>query len=681
MKGFSKSFLIVTIGVLMTAFTFTGCSDEKESKGLDVENIDFTVEPGQDFYQYAVGNWMANNPIPAEYTRWGSFEELAERNYVILKKMMEETSADSGAEKGSVSQLVGAFYASGMDSAKIEKLGAEPLKPELQKIDNIKNKTDFAKEVARMHMYTSNPLFYFYAGQDAKNSEMVIAQLSQAGLGLPDRDYYLNKDDKSKEIREKYVQHVENMFKLMGQDEKEAKQNAKTVMDIETKLAKASMTRVERRDPKKTYNKMSLAELANNSNGFDWKLYFNTLGLERTDAINVAQPEFMREVGKLTSNESLSNLKTYLKWNLVRSFAYSLSSDFVNERFGFAGTFLNGAEELQPRWKRMINSTNGALGEAVGQVYVKENFPPEAKEKALDLVNNVLAAMEERINNLEWMGEETKKQAIKKLNSLTVKIGYPDEWIDYSNIDISRDNYVQNEMNSNYAAFQRELAKIGNPVDRNEWEMNPQTVNAYFHPLKNEIVFPAAILQPPFFDAEADNAVNYGAIGAVIGHEITHGFDDQGRQYDAEGNIQDWWTKDDEERFNSRTKFLVDQYNEYMPVDTFRVNGELTLGENIADLGGLNVALTALEKANEGKEVEEIDGFTPEQRFFLSWAQVWRNNIRDENLLVRLKTDPHSPGKYRVIGPLVNMPEFYEAFEIRPEDPMARLDTLRVKIW
>ncbi|MGE5457889.1 MAG: M13 family metallopeptidase [Methanococcaceae archaeon] len=675
--------IIVMIGLCMTEINYSaGGRDNKDAKNkaLDPANIDKSVKPSVDFYEYANGSWLKNNPIPDEYTRWGSFEILAESNYKILKEILE-SAAKSDAPKVTIRQKVGDLYKTGMDEARIESEGAKPLAPIMKEIDNIKSLKDLVSEIAAFHGEGFSALFNFSSGADAKNSVMEIAQLDQGGLGLPDRDYYIKDDARSKEVREKYVTHIINMFKLAGFSAEAAAKNADVIMAIETRLAKASMDRVEMRDPNKTYNKMAPAKLIEMAPGFDWTLYFTVAGIENPGDINVSEPEFFKAISQAMKEVELKDWKTYLKWNLLHNSAYLLSSNFVNERFDFADKFLNGAKVLQPRWKRIMRVCDGLIGEALGQLYVKETFTPEAKDRAKKIVASLLDAMGERIKNVDWMSAVTKEQALKKLASFTVKIGYPDKWTDYKPLTLGNTSYFENVLNAERFHFKRTLNKIGKPVDKTQWGMSPQTVNAYYNPSQNEIVFPAAILQPPFYSVDADDAVNYGAMGAVIGHEVTHGFDDQGRQFDAQGNLTDWWTKEDGEKFTERARLIIAQYNNYTPVDTMHLNGSFTQGENIADLGGLNVALTAFKKTEEFKKNEVIDGFTPVQRFFLSWAQVWRGNIRDQNLMMRIKTDPHSPGKYRVNGPVCNMPEFWEAFSVKPGDPMAKSPETLVKIW
>ena len=679
--------LITGIFILFNMFILLSCGNSMEEKngngvkGFDRSNMDTTVSPAVDFYQYVNGNWIKNNPIPDEYSIWATFTQLAEENNKVLKKILETAAANKDAKQGSNEQKIGDFYFTGMDTVQIEKDGYNPIKPDLKKVSEINSADDLNKVIAELHREGVSALFNFYSNADAKNSDMTIAELSQGGLGLPDRDYYTNDDARSKEVREKYLEHVAKMLMLIGQDSVTAGKNTQTIMNLETRLAKASMTRVERRDPNKTYNKTDLKNLVEANPGFEWNNYFELLGLPDPGDINVSQPGFFKEVSAMMNDVSLDDWKIYLTWKVVDNAAAFLSSDFENQNFEFFSKFLQGSKVLPERWKRVLRSINGGLGEALGELYVKETFPPEAKEKANKIVKNLLEAMGERINALEWMSDSTKIMAMKKLHSFTVKIGYPDKWRDYSKLEIKRDSYAANLLRASEFAIKRDLDKIGKPVDKTEWGMTPQTVNAYYNPSVNEIVFPAAILQPPFFNKDADDAINYGAMGAVIGHEVSHGFDDQGRQFDADGNLKDWWTKIDAERFKERAQKIIDQFDAYEPIDSMHINGSLTTGENIGDLGGLNVAFTAFTKTDEYKNGEKIDGFTPVQRFFLAWAQVWRNNIRPQALMLRLKTDPHSPGKYRVNGPLSNMPEFWKAFDVKEGDPMRNSPDKVVKIW
>lgn len=669
--------------LLGSLFMFFSCANQntKKTLPLDPANMDLSVKPGDDFFQFANGTWIKNHPIPDEYSRYGSFEILVEENYAQLKNLFANAEKNRKTTEDPTLEKIGTFYAVGMDEDKINQDGVAPLNAYFEKIKGIETKNELQKVVAEFHKTGIAPWFRIYAGQDDKNSEMVIPQLRQGGLGLPDRDYYTKTDNRSKEIREAYLQHLVKMFMLLGEDQEKAKSAAKTVMTIETRLAKASMTRLEQRDPHKTYNKMSVSKLSALSPEMGWNDYFKHIGLPDPHDVNINQPLFFQELSKTIKVVNLDNWKVYLTWNLINFAAPYLSNEFVDQDFEFFGKVLSGKQENQERWKRVQNATNRAMGEAVGQIYVKEYFPPEAKIRMLELVSNLKSALGERIKNLDWMGDATKKEALVKLKAMKTKIGYPDKWIDYSSLEVKEDSYLENVMRGRAFAFKRSIDKMNKPVDRDEWFMYPQTVNAYYNPGLNEIVFPAAILQFPFFNMEADDAVNYGAIGMVIGHEMTHGFDDMGRQYDVNGNLKDWWTKEDEVRFNKRTEVLVKQYDNFVCLDTLHVDGKLTLGENIADLGGLSITYDALQKALEGKSREKIDGFTPEQRLFLSLAQVWRQNIRDEELMRRLREDVHSPGKFRVNGPMMNMAVFYEAFDIKEGDALWIPLEQRAKIW
>lgn len=669
-------FLLV-LGTLLNAQT----TAPKQTRGLDPKNIDPSVKPSDNFYQYANGGWLAKNPIPPEYSSWGSFTELGELNNLVLKDILEQAAQNTNAPKGSNEQKIGDFYATGMDSARIEALEAKPIEADLKRVEAIEDQAGLEAGIARLHKYGTRPAFNFFASQDLKNSEMVIAQLGQGGLALPDRDYYVAEDDKSKKIREEYLGHIAKMFELLGDDAVTASAGAKTVIAIETRLAKASLTRVERRDPEKNYHKMTLAELKALSPNFDWNRYFTGIGVSNPGDLNVAQPDFFKEVSKMMKDVPLNDWKVYLRWHLLRDAAEGLSSPFVNESYRFYGTILTGAKELQPRWKRIRGVINGLLGEALGELYVAKAFSPQAKARAKEMVNNLLASMRDHITNLAWMDDATKKEALKKLSSFGVKIGYPDEWRDYSKLEIDRTSYIENVRRASAFAFEYNISKIGKPVDRKEWGMTPPTVNAYYSPTRNEIVFPAGILQPPFFDPDADDAVNYGGMGAVIGHEISHGFDDQGSKFDADGNLKDWWTPESRKKFEERANGVARQFDSYVAIDTLHVNGKLTLGENIGDLGGLSISFSALQEALQGKPRTKIDGFTPEQRFFLAWAQIWRRNARPEAIRLQVRTDPHSPAQFRTNGPLSNMTEFYQAFGCTDGDPMMRPANERAKIW
>ncbi len=679
------------LGLLTIVFSISlilaSCTEQTKEEGdvdkvkpLDKANMDTTISPGKDFFRYANGTWLDNNPIPEEEVRWGSFNILRDKNLDKLKKMFEE-AAGKEAKAGSPEQKMGDFYSSGMDTAKVEENGIKPLKPLFEKIEDIKTKDDLQNIVSELNKNGVFPFFRIFPGQDEKNSEMVIAQLYQGGLGLPDRDYYLNDDDRSKEIRKKYMDHLQKMFELLGDDEAAAKRNADAVMVIEHTLAENSRTREELREPQKNYNKTDIKGLTEISGTFNWDSYFEDIGLSKDVEINVGQPEFAEAVSKVIDQYDDEKWKSYLRWNLINSMAPYVDSKFVEQNFKFYGTVLTGQEEMKPRWKRVLSVTSGNLGELVGKLYVERYFPPEAKERMNKLVGNLKLALNDKIQNLDWMGDTTKQKATHKLETMNTKIGFPDKWRNYSDLEVSPDCYVCNIMAANNFDFDYHMNKIGKPVDPDEWHMSPQTVNAYFNPTMNEIVFPAAILQPPFFDMNADDPVNYGAIGAVIGHEMTHGFDDQGRHYDYEGNMKEWWTETDAERFQKRAQVVVEQYNQYEPVDLMNINGRMTLGENIADIGGVTVAYAALNKAMQEKEMETVDGLTPEQRFFLSYAQVWRMNIRKEELMRRLKIDVHSPAEYRVNGVMPNIDAFYQAFNVDSDDPMYLPKDERARVW
>ncbi len=654
---------------------------------LSLYNLDKNVNPGEDFYQYAVGNWLKNNPVPAEFSWWSSFSILRDENKKLLFDLMESLVGDGRIAANSVEEKVRNLYVFAMDEKNVNELGVKPLLPELEKIDSINDWPSFSSEVARLHLYlTTGPLFYIFSSIDIEDSQKHMARLWQTDLGATNRDYYLDDDDRTKEIRAKYSEYLKNMFVLLGDSDQAAGDKALIVMDIETKLAKISNSNVDNRDPIKTNNKISIEELKTICPNFYWETYFKELGLESLTEINISQPDYFKNLSGLLTEIPRDQWKVYLKWELINSQADYLSDEFVKESFNFYNKFLSGQNEILPRWKRAVSAVSDSLGEAVGQLYVKKYFSPEAKEEVLKIADNIKAAFAERIKRLDWMSEQTKQEALKKLSAMKIKVGYPDEWIDYSDLKIDGDSYVANIIKTNYFNTKIDLAKINKPVSDSEWWQYPQTVNAGYTMGTNEMLFPAAILQPPFFDIEADEALNYGGIGAVIGHEMTHGFDDMGRKYDITGNLKNWWTEEDENKFNEKIKILVEQFNNYSPLEGYNIDGELTLGENIADLGGLSLSFSAFKKVLENKinqagGIKQIDGFTPEQRFFLSNAQVWKNNIRDDYLKYILKNDVHSPGKYRVNGPMSNLPEFAEAFNISPLSPMTREESQRAKIW
>ena len=657
---------------------------DKNPPAFDIKNMDTSVKPSDDFFTYANGTWLKKTPIPPEESRWGSFNELIEKNNDALREVAEKASKTKADPKLAPEvQKVGDYYASGMNEKEIDAAKTKPLDEEFKRIDAMKDRNDVLKTIAHLHNYGVGAFFGFTSGQDDKNSTMVIAQAYQGGLGMPDRDYYTKEDDASKKLREQYLAHVTKMLTLLGESQSVAAEQAKKIMALETSLAVPARTRVELRDPQKNYNKMTQAELQALTPDWKWADYFQEIKLTEPGDINVGQPDFFKAINGVFTSTSIDDWKTYLRWHLINAAAPELSKEFVDENFKFFGTTLTGAKQLKPRWKRVVTSTDGALGEALGKLYVADYFPPESKARMLELVKNVQEAMADSIKSRDWMDDATKQEALKKLSSFTVKIGYPDKWRDYSTLKIDRGPYVLNAARAAMFEVERQLKKIGKPVDRSEWGMTPPTVNAYYNPNMNEIVFPAGILQPPFFNAKADDAINYGGIGAVIAHEISHGFDDQGRQYDATGNLRDWWTPDSAAKYKERADKIVKQYAEYEPLPGMHINGELTQGENIADDGGVKLAYAALQKAlaKKGGTPEKIDGFTPEQRFFLGWAQVWRSNIRDEALKLRLNTDPHSPGKYRCNGPLSNTPEFKKAFNLPDNCPMVRPADKVVSIW
>lgn len=679
--------MLAAAGSAVLLVGVTGCNTVKKDEqvktpAIDKANMDGSVKPGNDFYHYANGAWLKNNPIPDEYSRYSAFEALGEENYKQMQTIMAEASADVNAAQGTVKQKIRDFYNTGMDTVKIEQEGLQPIQPELERIAALKTVDDVQALIAQNHATGSYPLFYLFGSPDEKNSDMVIAQLYQGGLGLPDRDYYVKDDARSAGIRAEYQKHVARMFGFMGENETQAQTSAATVMQLETRLAELSSTRLELRNPQANYNKTDLAGLQKMAPEMKWDAYFAALGLDKATEINVGQVKFFTGMTALLKTIPVAQWQTYLRWNVINGAASYLSADVNKEHFAFYGTTLSGATVQKPRWKRVLSNTSGSLGEAVGQLYVEKYFPAEAKARMITLVGNLKAALKERITDVPWMAEVTKKEALAKLAKINVKVGYPDQWIDYSSLEIGTKSYYDNVMKATAFGVQRELAKIGKPVDRTEWGMTPQTINAYYSPNMNEIVFPAAILQPPFFYLDADDAVNYGAIGVVIGHEMSHGFDDQGRQYDKEGNLHDWWIAQDAANFDVQTKALVEHFNNFTLLDSLHVDGQLTLGENIADLGGLNISYTALLKAMEGKDMQaEIDGFTTPQRFFLSYAQVWRNNIRNKELMRRLQEDVHSPGEARVNGTVYNVPAFYEAFDIQPEDNFYIPAEKIIRIW
>jgi putative endopeptidase len=652
-----------------------------QSKAIDPANIDLSIKPCDDFFRYANGTWLKKNPIPAAFDQWGSFNILADQNSDVLHGILEDAAADKTAPLGSNKQKTGDFYVTGMDSAAIEALGANPIAEYLSSIEAIKNKKEVMAVLTGLYPTHTRILFGFGSEQDPKSSTDVIGDLHQGGLGLPDRDYYFADDARSKNIREEYVKHMVAMFKLVGDDEGKAAASANSIMAFETRLAKSSRKRVDLRDPDKNYNKMTQEQLASLAPSMDWKKFFIGLGWTSPSTVDVGQPEFFQAVNTMLDSVSVPDWKNYFRWKVISASANVLSSPFVLESFHFNGTILSGTKEMQPRWKRIRAVIDGMMGEALGEVYVAKAFPPEAKARALELVKNIREALRQHISTISWMDDATKKAALKKLDAIVVKIGYPDKWRDYSSLKIDRTSYAANIRRARTFEMAYEIGKIGKPVDRTEWGMTPPTVNAYYNPSMNEIVFPAGILQPPFFNFKADDAVNYGGIGVVIGHEISHGFDDQGSKFDAEGNLKMWWSEETRKQFDARTAVLSKEFDTYIPIDSLHINGALTLGENIGDLGGLAISYTALQNTLKGKKPELIDGFTPEQRFFLSYAQVWRRNVRPERLRMQLKTDPHSPAEFRVNGSLPNLQAFYDAFNCGNSGAMYLAPEKRAMIW
>ena len=645
---------------------------------IELSNMDTTINPADDFFRYANNNWLKNNPIPEEYSRYGAFTEIDQRTELLIQDIINEVSQDTSATQGSVAQKIRDFYNAGMDTVAINERGYSELQPYFDMIDGLDDKDNLAELMGKLHSEGFGGFFYAGGSTDPKNAEMVIMHLYQGGLSLTDRDDYLTPE--TKEMRDKYVEHVAKMFQLTGTDSIEAAKKAKGILALETQLAKNSLSRVEMRDPDRMYNKRSRVELQKSTPNFNWDNYFKAAGAPDFDSLNVCMPDFIGKLNKVILNTDLNTLKDYLRWKVIHGSASLLSSELDAENFSFYGNYLYGQEVQQPRWRRILNATSDCLGEAVGQLYVEKHFPAEYKERMLNLVGNLRTSLGERIKNVDWMSDETKAKALHKLDCFNVKIGYPDKWKDYSKFEVKPDSYFQNMHRAFCFENERDMAKIGKPVDKEEWFMTPQTVNAYYSPEMNEIVFPAAILQPPFFNMDADDAVNYGGIGVVIGHEMTHGFDDQGRKYDEKGNLNNWWTEEDATKFAERTQKLVKLFDGYQ-VQGYPINGELTLGENIADLGGLNIAWDAYQMTDEAKANQSIDGFTPAQRFFISFSTIWRNNSRDKFVERQVKTDVHSPAEARVNRALGSVSHFYEAFDIQPENKMYIAPEERANIW
>jgi putative endopeptidase len=648
-------------------------------KSYDLEAMDKTVDPCQDFYQYACGSWRKNNPIPPDQSRWGRFNELADYNRQFLHKILEKDSAND-PKRTPVEQKIGDMYQSCMDEAAVNKQGSAPLKPELDRIAAITTKDQLVDTIAYLQSLGVQALFGFGASPDLHNASMQIANVSQGGLGLPDRDYYSDTDPKSQETRQKYLEHLAKMFVLLGDDEEAAKKEAQAVMDIETKLADAAFKRVMMRDPKNRDHKMKVTELAALAPNFKFDRFFTSTGAPGFTEVNVVPPDFFQKVNGVVESVPVADWKTYLRWHAVRAAAQTLSEPFVRENFAFYGQYLNGQKEIQPRWKRCVQLTDGLLGEALGKPYVDATFGADGKARMLKMVNALEESLGQDIQALDWMTPETKKQAMVKLHAITNKIGYPDTWRDYSSVKIVRGDFVGDVQRARAFEIKRNLNKIGKPLDKKEWGMSPPTVNAYYSPSNNDINFPAGILQPPFFDKDVDDAVNFGGIGVVIGHELTHGFDDQGSKFDALGNLTNWWTQADRDEFDKRTSCVADEYSSFVAVDDVHLNGRLTLGENTADNGGLRIALAALhaDMEKDPKAAVTKDGFTPEQRFFVGFAQVWCQNATPESSRLLAKTDPHSPGEYRTNGTLQNSADFAKAFGCKAGQKMVSANACHV---
>ena len=657
------------------------------SHGFDLLDLDTTCQPCQDFFQFATGGWKKRNPIGPAYASWARFSQLQEKNQDALRQILEAAAASRLAPgtpgtPETLDQKLGDFYAACMDEKRIEADGIGPLEPELARIAAISGLGELQAEVARLHSQGVRALFGFGSTPDDMNSEQMIGQATQGGLGLPDRDYYTKQDERSKQLRQQYERHVAKMLRLGGDSPAVAATSARTVLALETKLAEASKTRVERRDPQANYHKMGPAELRALTPAFSWDTYFRNIGFQDIREVNVGQPDFFRALNGHLTAAPLADWKLYLRWHLLRASAPALSSKFVNENFEFYNRTLTGVKELQPRWRRCVNATDRNLGEALGQKYVAGAFPPEAKAKAEAMVGDLVAALRSDIETLPWMSDATRQQALAKLAAISLKIGYPERWRDYSSYHVERAPYIENLRRGSGFEFRRSLAQIGKPVDRNEWQMTPPTVNAYYNSSMNEIVFPAGILQPPFFDPQADDALNYGGMGAVIGHELTHGFDDQGSQYDAQGNLRNWWTPEDLKNFQARAECVEKQFSSFVVQGDLHQNGKLVLGESIADLGGLNIARVALERALAARPAPEmVDGYTQMQRFFLAFARIWATNARPEYERMMAVTDTHPLPRFRTNGAISNLPEFAAAFSCPAGAAMARPAEARCKIW
>jgi putative endopeptidase len=670
----------ISVACIVLGLSSATSNAESLKSGIDRTTFDTSIKPGDDFFQYVNGTWIAHNPIPPEFSRWGAFNKLRDDTTLALRGILEGLNDENQKLDGERLKLRD-FYRTAMDEKKIEKQGLAPLRDELQRIAEIETTEDLVNVLAHLRTIGVSPLFHVSVSLDAKDSTHYAVQLWQGGLGMPDRDYYLSDKPDSKRIREQYQEYVAGTLKPLGDSDETATKNAKTILNIETKLAEASRTPTQLRDREAQYNKMTLAELSKLAPNVDWKQYLQAVGLGSATTVIVGQPDFFKRVSELVGSVPPEDWQTYVRWNLIRSTSSYLSAPFEKAHFDFYSGVLRGVKEMQPRFKRVIAAIDSEMGEALGKLYVAQYFKPEAKRRMDELVKNLTIAFRERLETREWMGDETKKQALDKLTKIEPKIGYPEEWRDYSGLEVGTDSYVQNVWRAEAFDTKYRFSKLGQEVDRKEWHTTPQTVNAYYNSTRNEITFPAGILQPPFFDLSADDAVNYGAIGAVIGHEITHGFDDQGSRSDGDGNLRNWWTEADRGRFMARADKLVKQYEDCRAIDDMHVNGRLTLGENIADLGGISIGYAAYQKSLDGKEAPTIDGFTGPQRFFIGFAQLWRESMRDAELRLMIRTNPHSPGKFRTLVPLSNFGPFYEAFDIESGDKWYRKPAERVQIW
>jgi putative endopeptidase len=675
-----KKILIPIIALMLMTTASNAKKNASLSPGIKLANLDTSVSPSVDFYQYACGGWMKNHPLTGEYSRFGSFDMLAENNRKQLRGLIEELAAKPAAN-GTVAQKIGDMYRLAMDSTKLNKDGFKPIQAELKKIGELKNVSDILKLVPELAISGLDLYFTVYVDSDPMNSSYNLVQTYQSGISLGQRDYYLDNDAHTKEIRDKYKAHIVKMFQLVGFSATEAQKNMEAVMAIETRLATVAYDKVKLRDPHANYNKMTVADLQKLVPEIDWNTYLASFGLKNTKDISVSQKESLIEVGKILTTVPVADQIAYLQWKLIDESASYLSDEIYAQNFDFYGKTLSGKKDQSPRWKRAVGTVDGVLGEAVGQMYVKKYFPAAAKERMLKLVHNLQESLGERINALAWMGDSTKVKAIEKLKAFYIKIGYPDKWRDYTDLAISKDSYYANVQRANKFEHAYKFAKAGQLVDKSEWQMTPQTVNAYYNPTTNEICFPAGILQYPFFDMTADDAFNYGAIGVVIGHEMTHGFDDQGRQFDKEGNLKDWWTEQDGKKFDVRAKVMADFFDSIVVAPSVHANGKFTLGENIADHGGLQISYQAFKKATTVTPLKKANGFTPDQRFFLAYSNVWAGNVRPEEILKRTKSDPHSLGRWRVNGALPQIATWYEAFGIKAGDRMFVPVEKRVSIW